>query len=298
MSREQEVKLWLPKELMESMEPAWFKYWKGVAPRFDVFLQTNANPLVERYLINSFAIFSFVTEDFDKKTTKKSELRPNLSVFLVETHDLMRGVIANHAHMTLAPLALVLRTVFEIHVHFRFIVNSSDPAKWADLYDRYQEVEQLLGSKSSPSIPDPTEADFTRVAARNPEWFKPGTNTPMERMNWTADERMNLRQMSKSSHVNLEEEYKSLYKTNSKFTHASPLIRNMYRKDGGLRSVPDRRQSDQLSMLAMSNCMKILEEACEFFGVEFPKFDYCVVCNDMLEAIGQRRLNPSDFRDK
>lgn len=296
MAHEQDVTLWLPRELVENAEPEWFKYWKGVAPRFDAFLQANENPLVRRYLLNSFAIFSFVIEDFDNKTAKHSDLRPKLSVFLVEIHDLVRGVIANHAHMTLSPLALILRTAFEIQVHFRFIVKSPDPAKWADLYDRYQEVEQLLGAKSSPGIPDPTEADFERVATRNPEWFKHGTHTPMDGINWTADKRLNLREMAKVPHVNLEEEYKSLYKTNSKFTHASPLIRNMYRKGGSLRSVPDRKQSDQLAMLAATTCLKILEEACEFFGANFPKYDYCIVCNDMLEAMGRPRLNPADFK--
>lgn len=275
--------------------PEWVKYWNDVGPRLSVYLHGNTDARIIRYFVNCIAIYSWLAEDWAKKTTKHPELRDKLSIFIVETQDLMRGILASYEHMTMAPLALLLRTAFEIHVNLKYVVRSDDPAKWADLFDRFQHIEQILGIKSSAQLPSPKEEDFKRVAAICPEWFEPGTiKLKKDEIHWTAT-KTNLRLLAEAPHVDLGEQYVGLYKVNSKFTHASPLIRNLYRKGGSLHSIPSRDQCGMFALLAMGQCMAVLQESCEFFGVEFPEYDYAIVCGDATEVMTGERLDPKDF---
>lgn len=297
MNENGEIFLWLPKDFLLGEMPEWKKYWSEVAPKLDAHLEKCRNPLVERYLLSSFSIYCWITEGFGGKITKHHDLWPKLSLFLIETQDLMRGIIACQRHMTLAPLGLILRTVFEIHCSFRFIARSNDFQRLADLYDRFQDVEQLIGRKSSPVVTDPTEEDYQCVRAKCPEWFKPGTNVILKDPHWTAIPGMSLRKMAEDSRVNLLDDYLRLYKTQSKFTHASPLLRNLYHKNGGLSFIPDSKQSNDHALLGCFTCMSFLEEACGFFGVKFPKYDYCLVAQDAMEAMGKPRINPAEFKN-
>lgn len=275
--------------------PEWQKYWNETGPKLLTYLNGNSDPLMVTYLVNCIGFYSYLTENWEKKTTKNSELRGKLSIFLVETQDLMRGVLASYEHMTMAPIALLLRTAFEIHVIVKFIMRSDDPAKWADLFDRFQYIEQILGARASIQLPDPTDEDLKRVAEMCPEWFEPGTIKFRDRRpHWTASN-TDLRKMAETAHVNLGDKYVDLYKINSKFTHASPLIRNMYRKDNGLHSIPSREQCGILAMIAMGECIEVLKQSCDFFGVDFPGYDYAIICNDAIESISGKCLDPNDF---
>jgi hypothetical protein len=282
---------------MENQEPfeTWTEYWVKVSPRLQDHLHSNAKEGILRYLVNCIAIYSWITEYWTSNITKNKELSPKLSIFLVETQDLQRGVLASYEHMTLAPLALILRTILEIHVNLKYITRSSDPARLADLFDRFQFVEEYVGRKASKNTPKPTESELNRLAQKCPEWFEAGkTKLNKDILHWTAM-RTNLREMAESSHVGLGDEYVEIYKINSKFTHASPLLRNIYRKAIGLQSIPSQNQSEMYTLLAMGQCMKVLQEACDFFGITFPDYDYAVVCQDIMEAMGQKRLDPKDF---
>jgi len=287
-------------EVIDMAEPRhknWQEYWSDVAPRLVKYLTENQNELLIKYLNNSFAIFSFLTEDWDQKTTKHADLRPKLTIFLVEIHDIMRGIIACYEHQTLAPLALLLRTAFEIRANLTYILKSETPEVLVDIFDRFQDVEQVLARKSSLTVASPTSEEMDTVIKRCPEWFHNGK--PIESMpHWTGIKGMNLYRICEASHVNLKENYIGIYKVNSKFTHASPLIRNMYRNNGALGSIPRPDQSIAFAALAMGQCMEALMLSCEFFGVDFPEYEYLLVCQDMLEATGQKRLDPKDYPNK
>ncbi len=274
----------------------WQTYWADIGPRLSAYIIKAQKILLLQYLENSFALYSFTIEDFESKIKAHTDLCSKLSIFLIETQDLMRGVIACYRDLTLAPLGLILRTAFEIHCNLKYIVRSNTPEKYADLYDRFQEIEQLLGVKASASFPDPTEADFQKIATHNPEWFQPGTIKLVDKTpHWTAIKGMNLFKVADSSHVALTDDYKGIYKTQSKFTHASPIIRNLYRKSDGLRAIPNPKQAEELAMLAQGYCIKTLEEACNFFQVEFPEYENALIGQDLLEAMGLPRMNPADF---
>ena len=103
-----------------------------------------------------------------------------------------------------------------------------------------------------------------------------------DQVHWSAVKGMNLRAMAAVKHVDLEEDYKSLYKTQSKFTHASPLIANMYRKAGGLRCIPSPEQSTELALLAIVLCMRTLEEFYEFLGIIWPAMEFALISLDQL----------------
>ncbi|MCC6837313.1 MAG: hypothetical protein IT234_02130 [Bacteroidia bacterium] len=277
---------------MKNERVQWQKYWADIAPRIDAYISDTCEPLVVKYLENSFALFSFVTEDLDSKTTKNKELRSKLDVFIVHTHDLMRGVIATYKNLTLAPIALNLRTIFETHCNLKFIVRSKEAAQLADFYDRFQEIEFLTGVKSSPYLPDPTKDDFDRIMARNPEWFENGKLK--KPLHWSSA-KTDLASIAASKHVDLEHDYKAIYKTNSKFVHTSPIIRNLYRRNGFLMAIPSGENPKSLALLAQSYCIKTLQEFCMFFGIDFPELDYALIAQDMVESTGRKRLDPKQF---
>jgi hypothetical protein len=209
---------------------------------------------------------------------------------LVETQDLLRGIVACHRAMTLAPLALLVRTSFEIHCNLRYVIRSSDPARMADLFDRFGKVEKITGMKASAATPDPSPADWDNLKRECPEWFDSKTGKIVDQPHWTT-EKTNLRKMASSPGIDLESDYVALYKTTSKFTHASPLVANMYRKANGLQCIPSSEQNSQFGLLGAHNCLKILEEFIDFFGVPWPKIEVmemnidCLCAEDLIKGI-------------
>ena len=88
------------------------------------------------------------------KVTKKQEHVDQLAAPLILTQDILRGLIAGERELSPVTLAALARIALEVHVNLRFITKGPDPAKYADRYSRYGEVEKLIHDRRrGPSEP-------------------------------------------------------------------------------------------------------------------------------------------------
>lgn len=119
-------------------------YWKGVGPRLRAHLESQRDRKFEAALTEGVARFSFAVAGFSKRAARNQELLPKVTGLLVVNHDVVLSVLPAYVHLSPATLAALARIAFEAHVNFSFIAASDDPAKWADRYFRFGEVEKLL----------------------------------------------------------------------------------------------------------------------------------------------------------
>ena len=130
------------------------KYWADVDPRLSAFVRSQFDKPLDQALLEALALYSFVTEDFKAKVTKKQEHVDQLAAPLILTQDILRGLIAGERELSPVTLAALARIALEVHVNLRFITKGPDPAKYADRYSRYGEVEKLIHDRRrGPSEP-------------------------------------------------------------------------------------------------------------------------------------------------
>ncbi|MBL7557663.1 MAG: hypothetical protein JNM24_17670 [Bdellovibrionaceae bacterium] len=269
----------------------WMEYWQDVEPRLALYVNKRLNKDALEHLNCSLALYSFTTENWISKIKKNNETSLILSIFLIQVQDILRGLVSEYRNQTLTPIALMVRTVFEIKANLMYMIKSPEAISLIDKFDRFKNLEKFLGKKGSVFFDNPTDQEAQEVMAKCNEWFIGGKLIDSQ-PHWSAKKGINLRKICEASHVNLLNEYISTYKLNSKFTHGSPIINNMYSN----QSIPLHVHTMHLAFLGAGDCMKVLHLLCEFFGVDFPDLDYAHICGFAIKATGGVPPDPRDFK--
>lgn len=264
------------------MDADHFEYWKRVGAKVSSHVHGQRDQAFDQALIEGLALYSFITEDFRAKTTKNTDLVEKLGAMLILTQDILRGLLAAHRELSPVSLATLTRVAAEVHFNLRFIVSGPDPAKYADRYFRYQEIEKLIHDSKRPqselSMLSPGTKDEIKKTC--PEWIKPSGEF---RTYWTAEPTlMKIAQVAKAA--GLEDDYRDMYSTTSKFVHGSALVTNLYRGPHGVGAVGQRALCKQLATLALGYCTKNLKDFCEFFGVKHDEMAIAHWQHRLLEA--------------
>lgn len=248
-------------------------YWKDVAPRLAAHIESQRNRDVEDFIAHSFALYSFVQEDFAAEATQNQSLLKHMGIMLVHVHDVLRGLMVAQAHLSPVTSAALLRIALEVRCNQLFIIKSPDPAKFADRFSRYADIERLLREEyappGTPSLLSPAEEQRIRTTCT--EWFKGKGRVQVK--HWTAEEKFrSLKSLADA--VGLSDEYLKVYNIGSKFVHGSVLLENVYSRSGRMGALSNPVLSSQLSLLAASHCVHIIREAAAFFGVPLSDDDY------------------------
>ncbi|WP_161606749.1 DUF5677 domain-containing protein [Myxococcus xanthus] len=243
-------------------------YWKKVAPRLDAHLEGKRNRGVEDLVAHSFAFYSFVQEEFSENATRNQNLLKHMGIMLVHVQDVVRGLMVAQAQLSPVVSAALLRIALEVRCNQLFIIRN-DSAKYADRFARYAGVERLLRDEYAPPGAakhlSPAEEQQIRVACA--EWFNSKGKVRVK--HWTAEEEFkSLKSLADS--VGLADEYLTVYGIGSKFVHGSSLLENLYSSGGAIGALANPGLCSKLSMLGVSNCIHMIREAAEFFGVPFP----------------------------
>jgi hypothetical protein len=114
------------------------------------FVANQRDQAPDQALLEPLALFSFVTEDFKAKATKKQEHIEQLATMVILTQDVLRELIAGERESSPVTLAALARIALEVHVNLRFITKGPDPAKYADRYRRCAEIEKLTYQRGRP----------------------------------------------------------------------------------------------------------------------------------------------------
>jgi hypothetical protein len=171
-----------------------------------------------------------------------------------------------------------------------FIIKSNDPEMYADRFVRYEGIERILREEYAPAGTPPllSKAEEERIRQTCPEWFNSKGKVAVK--HWTADDKYkSLKALAES--VGLQDEYHKVYSIGSKFVHGSSLVRNLYLSGGQIGAVVNLGLCADLSLLASLNCMQMLKEAADFFGVPSFEDDYLawqVVWISSQQAIQRR----------
>ncbi len=253
----------------------WIDYWNSLAPRLNGYIDGQSCRDAELFLTSAFGFFCYLTEDFHDKATLHKNVGGGIDSIIVETMDLARSIIVLQRQLLMAPLALVNRTIFEIYCNQKFLLKSNDPEVSAKQFADFKQIEEWLGQKQSVSMADPLEVGLNAILKVHAEWVDAKTGKLHKKVHWSGRNGISLRDMCKE--IGSENEYISIYKTNSKFAHASPVITNLYRTPKGLGFVGERNRCLSFALPAMRYCKEILKAQCSFFGVPYPEDQWSII---------------------
>lgn len=270
------------------------EYWAEISPLLEKHVDKSLLTDALTYIDSSLAFYCYTTEDLNEKITLNKEVAKALIVPIVETQDILRGILALYKNLNLAPLAIMLRTSFEIYCTLKFIATRDNPALYADRFFRYQEIEQIKHLRAVPGFPNKLSQSIPEILDRNPEWKDPATGNLVKRAHWSA---------TFSSFEEIAREcgeqanYDSVYRTNSKFTHASPLLKNMYHGADGLGAIPKPSLALSMALQATHYCIATLKVFCEMYGVLFDEDEYNYIlqfmmnCNPQLKQMQENEMD-------
>lgn len=247
------------------------EYWKDVNPRLVSYLSNNTKKEVKDLIFTCIAFYGYVSEDIGKKISMNKEVSPKLDLFLAFAFDQLRSALVLYSNLNLAPTAVCARTTFENSVSLRFITQSKEAAKFADLYDRFKNIVRLQAHRDSTNLDDLPEAEITRIKSTCPEWFDPGTGELKKKPHWTAINGMNFEQLVNKTDM---KEHYTLYRTTSKFAHASPITLNLYSGPKGFGSVSEERHARSFALLICIFALETLKDYSLFFNVPFDQDIY------------------------
>lgn len=242
------------------------EYWADVYPRLEAYLQSQTRQDIKDIIYTTIAFYAYVTEDIGSKITKQNSIAPKLDLFLVYSFDQLRGVLPLYENLNLAPLAISARATFENAANLTFITSHVDPLKYADLYERFKEIQRLKVHQTSTLLPKLTDAEIAAIKTRCHEWFDGTTGKLKKPMHWTAIGGMNFEQLVTQADM---KDYYSLYRTTSQFVHASSVTQNMYRGANGVGAIAKETNSRQFALLICIFSLESLKNYCLFFGVNF-----------------------------
>lgn len=262
-------------------QPDWINYWNSLIPQLDNFFHTHAIPEAEQYLTNSFAFLSYTTEDFPKKIQKNKEASGYLVSILLESLDLSRSLIHCQRLLLLAPSALIYRTQFEIYCNLLLITKSENPLKTAKAFDDFKMFERLLWESKNEDDLNPEK--FKTILSNHPEWRKNNSDlVPHSKAHFTGKNGRTLFDFCKD--LKLENEYEQIYRTTSKFVHASPVVTNLYSWPTQMSFISKPETLINLTLPAMEFSHKIIREICDFYGVTFSEYDWALIAQDFIKV--------------
>ena len=247
-------------------------YWSEVGPSLEAFIERHRDKEVEACIVQGLAVYSYATEYLSKEAAEHKGVLNHTGILLVLVHDALRALPAAQAELSPVGIATLARAVLEAYCNLRLIYRSGDPPKMASLFARYMEVEKVLHDQNrlsgSASLLAPGE--LARIQKSSPEWFEASGKVKVR--HWTADKKLsNLADLSKA--VDLETEYHRFYSVGSKFVHGSPILVNLYARDGHLGAIGRTEVCSQLSMLGIHFVMGVLAETTAFYGAHFADED-------------------------
>lgn len=252
-------------------------YWSGLKPRLSTHILSQLDNEILDYIDKTTGFVTFQCEDIDTKITKNKNFYKRIEVILAENLDLLRGVHVSYSHLAMAQLALTLRTIFELHVNLKYIVCGPDPDQLSDRYLRFFHVEKYVASMQSSNLPQLTQAEIDNIFVNSPEWIDSNTNDikkPYRNLHWSGILGCNLRDLCKKTEVDLDEYYETLYKTNSKFTHASPILLNMYSRGNSFGPLPLHIHVARFAILASYFSLETMKLYSDFFGLPYISSEY------------------------
>lgn len=264
----------------------WTDYWNNLVPRFTQYLEQNSDKDVEQYLVNSFGFIAYHVEDFASKVTKNKKDLGKIDIFAIETMDIARSLIQLQSFLHMAPLALMQRTVFEIYVNHQYIVRSKDSSDLATRFYDFKQVEEYIGKLRSAFLDNPNEKEIEIILEKHPEWKDPSTGKLHKKVHWSGKNGTSLESLAIG--LGLQNEYSTLYRVNSKFTHASPVLINLYNTPKGLYMIPTLDKCSAMSFVTMEFAHKIIRSHCEYFGVPYDEYSWALISNPIAKKLQEK----------
>jgi hypothetical protein len=242
-------------------------YWNSIQGRLLAEVQRRVIPEIDQSVLFSIAFFSCVQETFLDRATQHREWVGNLRPALVHIQDVLRGILAGYREQCPATLAAMHRIALEVRCTVAFILRHTEPAKQADLWWRYMDVQRYLYDlHRAPEDRLVSPAEKTRIETSCTEWFKDGK---VRVKYWTADPGISTFRVV-AEKVGMLSDYRTMYALTSTFVHGAALLRNAYR--AGCAGVP--ADNARQALMACGHAIRMLLEMADFFGVPYEQDDH------------------------
>lgn len=271
------------------------EFAEHVSANLDQYIATRRDRALEDALWHGFLLYSYVVEDCQPKATKNRKVLDKTGIMLIEGQDVLRGIVHGMAAVSPVVLATMLRVAIELRCNYRFIMSRPDPLTYADRYFRFGRVITLAHDEEGKAGGDVlTREDREAILASSPEWLvksKDGTLATRKdgrlriNLNWTADPQFDsLKKIA--AEVGLANDYRTAYGATSQAVHGSALVTNLYRDADGIHPVGVTAPCKRLAALGAFQCMRLVGEAADFFGIPFDDGEYAAWSKSVRDACG------------
>ena len=261
------------------------KYWEDTSRHLSTYVSSKRDLEVEQLITSTLFFFAFSTENLSTETRKNKSDLYKLSSYVIIGIDTLRGLLRSQEELSLATLSLLNRMTFEIHCNLLYMFNHQSPSQMIDRNFRFGEVEKYKHSQQRDATVKLSEEQKNQIKKACPEWFD--TNGTLRRDNycWNAEPTVgNFREITKV--LKMEEQYVSLYSTNSKFVHGSSLTLNMY-KDNKQR-IHFNGNPVFCSSISIATCnywLDTLESFTNYFGIQINEDDFIILKISILSLM-------------
>lgn len=269
---------------MKSFSKEYLDYWEKTSKALTNYVEKRRDNDVEQLINQLLSFFAFSTEDLSSKVTRNNADLNKLNAYVIISIDSLRSLLRCQEELSLVGIALIQRTAFEIHCNLKYMLTHSSPSQMIDRNLRFMDVEKFKHAQQSGSVVTLSSAEESAIKAKCPEWFDAAGKLRKDNFHWTAEVGKNLREISKS--IGLEDQYISLYSTNSKIVHGSSMAINLYKDDKGMPHFNGKPEHcSRMSILACNYWLNTFEVYCKFFGISLNQNDLDITKNNLLVAI-------------
>lgn len=246
----------------------WGIYTTSLYPLIGKYIDDHRDGDTTRFLSIAYGFYSFHTEKLATKCTKNQAYLNDCSVFVLYMHDNLRALSTLQAHLHVAPLAFVLRSILEAWCTAKYIFAS--PEDRFQKYKLYAQVEKYAAYKEGRHPIGDEELSAIKVAIAPWLYFKGKEERVI--FHWTANRDTNFKTMAKE--VGLINEYNFWQASASMFTHCSSTIVNTYSGHAGISPMPLNDNGPMIALRAAGFALNFLKDMYSFLGIEFPEREH------------------------
>lgn len=270
---------------MDDFSDEFKKYWKDTSQHLSTYVTSKRDHEVEQLITSTLFFFAYSTEDLTSKVTKNQNDLNKLNSYIIIAIDTLRGLLRCQEELSLASLSLLNRMTFEIHCNLQYMFSHQSPAQMIDRNFRFGDVEKYKHSQQIGAAVKLSREQEIQIKKNCPEWFDVSGKLIKAHYCWNAEPTVgNFREITKV--LKMEEQYVSLYSTNSKFVHGSSLTLNMYRDNK--KKVHFNGSTIFCSSISIATCnywLDTLENYTNYFGITINEDDFFVLKISILSLM-------------